>query len=225
MRGVITKSVVIPFIMLMTVSLCHAPVFAEELPVGTTMTLFASTYLWDAPDIDAEKVAIIQEPTEAEITGECDGDRYPVKVGMFEGYIDKYVLDRTINGQPYYNEDEKEQLREDIVKYALLYIGNPYVWGGTSLTDGCDCSGFVQTVFADHGIYLPRTSQEQGVFGTRKDIPDARKGDLILYFDGVEAYHVALYIGDYRVVQASNSRDGIVVTDVNGSAWAIDVIG
>lgn len=95
-----------------------------------------------------------------------------------------------------------------VVDYATQFVGNPYVWGGTSLTDGADCSGFVQSVYANFGVSLPRTSYEQQNAGTEVSYEDAQPGDLICY-----GGHVAIYMGDGKIVHASNSRDGIKISD------------
>lgn len=95
----------------------------------------------------------------------------------------------------------------DVVAYAMQFIGNPYVWGGTSLTNGCDCSGFVQSVYAHFGYYLPRTSYEQEHYGLEVSYSQAQPGDLILY-----SGHVALYIGNGQIVGAQSSRSGITTT-------------
>lgn len=91
-----------------------------------------------------------------------------------------------------------------IVDYACQFIGNPYVWGGTSLTDGADCSGFVQSVFKHFGINLPRTSGEMRSSGTAVSYSEAMQGDIVCY-DG----HVGIYMGDGQIVNAINSRKGI----------------
>ena len=95
-----------------------------------------------------------------------------------------------------------------VVDYATQFVGNPYVWGGTSLTSGADCSGFVQSVYANFGVSLPRTSYEQQNAGTEVSYADAQPGDLICY-----GGHVAIYMGNGQIVHASNSRDGIKVSD------------
>ena len=82
-----------------------------------------------------------------------------------------------------------------VVDYATQFVGNPYVWGGTSLTNGADCSGFVQSVYANFGVSLPRTSY-------------AQPGDLICY-----GGHVAIYMGNGQIVHASNSQDGIKISN------------
>ena len=91
-----------------------------------------------------------------------------------------------------------------IVDYACQFIGNPYVWGGTSLTNGADCSGFVQSVFAHFGISLPRTTWDMENVGTPVSYDQAIAGDIILY-DG----HVGIYMGDGQIVNAINSSRGI----------------
>ena len=95
-----------------------------------------------------------------------------------------------------------------IVDYATQFVGNPYVWGGTSLTGGADCSGFTQSVYAQFGYSLPRTSYEQQNWGTEVSYADAQPGDLICY-----GGHVAIYMGNGQIVHASNSRDGIKVSN------------
>lgn len=95
-----------------------------------------------------------------------------------------------------------------VVDYATQFVGNPYVWGGTSLTNGADCSGFVQSVYANFGVSLPRTSYEQQNAGTEVSYADAQPGDLICY-----GGHVAIYMGNGRIVHASNSVDGIKISD------------
>lgn len=93
-----------------------------------------------------------------------------------------------------------------IVDYACQFIGNPYVWGGTSLTNGADCSGFVQSVYAHFGISLPRTTWDQENAGTAISYDQAQPGDLILY-EG----HVGIYMGDGQIVNAINPSKGIGV--------------
>ena len=91
-----------------------------------------------------------------------------------------------------------------VVDYACQFIGNPYVWGGTSLTNGADCSGFVQSVYAHFGVSLPRTSSEMRSAGREVSYSDAIPGDIICY-DG----HVGIYMGNGQIVNAINSRRGI----------------
>ncbi len=91
-----------------------------------------------------------------------------------------------------------------IVDYACQFIGNPYVWGGTSLTNGADCSGFVQSVFAHFGVSLPRTTWDMEHVGTPVSYDQAIPGDIILY-----SGHVGIYMGNGQIVNAINSAKGI----------------
>lgn len=96
---------------------------------------------------------------------------------------------------------------KNVAKYACQFIGNPYVLGGTSLTNGADCSGFTFRVYSDFGYRLPRTSYEQRSAGTGVSYDEAQPGDLICY-EG----HVALYIGDGLIVHASSKTTGIKIS-------------
>jgi len=97
----------------------------------------------------------------------------------------------------------------EIAEYALQFLGNPYVYGGTSLTNGCDCSGFVQSVFKHFGYSLPRTSAAQSESGTKISIDNVKKGDLLFYAKNGTVNHVGIYIGDGKIVNASNEKVGI----------------
>lgn len=107
-----------------------------------------------------------------------------------------------------------EGKRQEIVDFALQFVGNPYVWGGTSLTNGADCSGFVQSVYKKFGISLPRVACDQANAGTKISVEEALPGDLIFYSDNGYIYHVVMYIGDGKVVHASSSASGIKVSNL-----------
>lgn len=104
----------------------------------------------------------------------------------------------------------KEQANKGItvVDFAKQYIGNPYVWGGTSLTNGADCSGFVQSIFRHFGISLPRTSAQQRTAGVSIPYVEAKPGDIICY-----SGHVGIYAGNDEIVNALNSKKGIVLSN------------
>ena len=98
-----------------------------------------------------------------------------------------------------------------VAEYALQFVGNPYVYGGTSLTKGADCSGFVMSVYANFGIKLPHSSAADRSQGSAVDgLENAQPGDLICY-----SGHVALYIGNGQIVHASNSKTGIIVSNAS----------
>ena len=107
-----------------------------------------------------------------------------------------------------------EIISNQVVNYALQFVGGPYVYGGNSLTNGTDCSGFTKLVFANYGVYLPRSAPEQAYAGVHVDLSDIKPGDIIVSgYDGVVC-HASLYIGDGKLVHALNSNVGIVVTSM-----------
>ncbi len=112
--------------------------------------------------------------------------------------------------------------RQAMIAFSMQFLGNPYVWGGESLTMGCDCSGFTQQVYAQFGMSLPRCSYEQAEVGVKIPAEEAVPGDLLFYArDGV-VYHVLMYVGDGKAINASSSSTGIIVSNVNYSkvCWA-----
>ena len=102
---------------------------------------------------------------------------------------------------------------QQIADFAVQYVGNPYVWGGTSLTEGADCSGFEQTVFANFGLYLSRTAESQSYGGTSISLDNLQPGDLLFYNSTGSIDHVAIYIGGGQIVHAANSRSGIIISN------------
>ena len=103
----------------------------------------------------------------------------------------------------------KKTKGEQVVDYALKFVGNPYVYGGCSLTKGTDCSGFVMLIYRHFGVSLPH--YDAAIRSHGKAVPslkEAKAGDIICYYG-----HVAIYIGDGRIVHAANSRDGIKISD------------
>jgi cell wall-associated NlpC family hydrolase len=105
--------------------------------------------------------------------------------------------------------------RVNIVNFARQYLGGRYVWGGTSLKDGVDCSGFVLRVFEKYGINLGRTSREQARGGRKISASELKPGDLVFYGSSSYINHVAIYIGNGKVIHASNKRDGIKISNMN----------
>ncbi|BBF42934.1 NLP/P60 family protein [Lachnospiraceae bacterium KM106-2] len=102
-----------------------------------------------------------------------------------------------------------------LVSYAKQFVGNPYVWGGTSLTNGTDCSGFTQAVFRQFGYSIPRTSRLQASVGRAVSTSDLQAGDLLFYAKGGTINHVAIYIGGGKIVHASNPKTGITISNYN----------
>jgi cell wall-associated NlpC family hydrolase len=142
-----------------------------------------------------------------------------------ESYTDTTYTDTTYT-EDTYTEDSytEETYTEDtsssssstgasIVSFATQFVGNPYVWGGTSLTNGADCSGFTQSVFANFGISIPRTAAAQACSGTAVDLSEIQAGDLLFYDNGGSIGHVSIYMGNGQVVHASSSSTGIIISD------------
>lgn len=124
--------------------------------------------------------------------------------GTQNGNSTQQQADSTAEVQEAAEAENQEYAGQAVIDFACQFIGNPYVWGGTSLTNGADCSGFVQSVYANFGISLPRTTWDMVNVGYEVSYDQALPGDLVLY-DG----HVGLYMGDGTIVNAMNEAQGI----------------
>ena len=163
-----------------------------------------------------------------------NSERYPVveqldgwvKLELEEGddvfvkseYVDvRYALNEAIHFSP---QEEAEHVslsrRQQIVNFALQYLGNPYVWGGTSLEHGCDCSGFTMKVMEHYGVSLPHYSGSQAQMGKKVSKDEMRPGDLVFYSNSRGTInHVGIYIGNGQIVNAASRRSGIKISTWN----------
>lgn len=117
-------------------------------------------------------------------------------------------------------------IRSSMVEYAEQFLGNPYVWGGESLTNGADCSGFVQTIYENFGYGIPRVAKDQAYCAKKIPVEDALPGDLIFYERNGYIYHVVMSTGDGGTIEAQSSATGIVKSTVNqaNAVWAVRII-
>ena len=157
---------------------------------GEELTVLEDQGDWIQVEIDEDTVYVAAEYVEL-------SDELPTALTMTEVKYGEGVSD----------------VRVALVNYALQFVGNPYVWGGTSLTNGCDCSGFVLSVYAHYGYSLPHSSSAQSNYGTSISSSELQPGDLIFYGSGSSISHVAIYIGNGQIVHASNHRDGIKISN------------
>lgn len=169
-----------------------------------------TVYDEEGNEIDAEDAAANGDVVYDEEGNEIDPNEVVTEDSSDEVEYDEYgnVIDSDNTVDPSEYESSGSGSGSSVVDYATQFVGNPYVWGGTSLTNGADCSGFVQSVYSNFGVSLPRTSYEQQNAGTEVSYADAQPGDLICY-----GGHVAIYMGDGKIVHASNSRDGIKISN------------
>ena len=211
----------------------EASLRAEEFEDHTVTVTAYALNVRDGQGTGADILTQVGLGETYEVTGDPVDGWYPVKVGEIDGWVSgNYVTEETSYSYGETKEEEEARLEEKarraeearaaetgaaagilpggsvtgqaVIDYACQFIGNPYVWGGTSLTDGADCSGFVQSVYAHFGVSLPRTTYEMVNSGYAVSYAEALPGDLILY-DG----HVGLYMGDGTIVNAMNEADGI----------------
>ncbi len=129
----------------------------------------------------------------------------------------RYALNEAVHFSPAEEAaQEAASRRQAIVNYAIQFLGNPYVWGGTSLTNGCDCSGFTMKVMENFGVSLPHYSGSQAQMGTKVSSDEMRPGDLIFYGNKSGTInHVSMYIGNGQIVHAASRKSGIKISSWN----------
>lgn len=159
-------------------------------------------------------ITTVSKGTKLTITG-SSGNWYKISIKVDgskkTGYVSKdYVSLGSSTTSSGSSSSSGSGSGDEIAAYALQFLGNPYVYGGTSLTNGCDCSGFVQSVFKHFGYSLPRTSAAQSEGGKTVALDKLKKGDLLFYAKNGTVNHVGIYIGDGKIVNASNEKVGIV---------------
>ncbi|MBQ1208013.1 MAG: C40 family peptidase [Lachnospiraceae bacterium] len=169
------------------------------------------------PSIDSEVLTQITTNERYEVLEVLDG-WVKIALGSYEvayvaaEYVEVgYSLVEAIKFEPV---SEATLFRQNVVNYALQFLGNPYVWGGTSLTRGADCSGFVQSVLANFGVWVPRVSRQQAGAGVAVNSQTLKPGDLVFYGTGGVVNHVAMYIGNGQIVHAISESRGIGITSM-----------
>ena len=191
---------------------------AEKLKRTMATVNSMTVYIREKPNTDCTILTIVTEDEELEVVKEGK-DWVEVRLDNENGYVNaKYVeLSEELKKAMVYTETERSadvpDTKYTLVQTALSYVGNPYVWGGESLTNGVDCSGFTMQIMAKYGIYLPHLASAQAGYGTSVSTSQLQPGDLIFYGSGGSITHVAIYIGNGQIVHASNSRDGIKVSN------------
>ena len=174
----------------------------------------------EQPNTDCDILTRVAENEELEVAEQLDG-WVKVNIDDVTGYVaSEFVsvyktlpkgvtLEQITEGTA--EEKGYSSTAVDVIEYAKQFLGNPYVWGGTSLTNGADCSGFTMRIFEHFGYSLSRTSREQANNGTRVSLDEIKPGDLLFYNHGSTIGHVAIYIGNGQIIHASTERTGIII--------------
>lgn len=208
---------------------CHTDylltgILAKKRAEDTVSTVAVSTSgglrVREAPGTDSEIITTMGEGESLDVLEELDG-WIKVQLDDEEAYISseyaqvKQELPTAITMTELLYGEGVSDVRVDLCQYAQEFIGNPYVWGGTSLTKGADCSGFTLSIFKKYGFNLPHSAASQSKLGTDISLSEAKAGDLVFYAKGGRVNHVAIYIGNGQVVHASNPKTGIRISAVS----------
>lgn len=195
-----------------------ANTLAQQIVTTVAAVTTQTLYVREQPNTDCTILALMPQGEELEVL-EDDGDWYKVDLDGDAGYVSKdYVsvsqeLPKAMTMTEIKYGQGVSNVRVDLVNYAEQFVGNRYVWGGTSLTHGADCSGFVLSVYAKYGISLPHHAASQATHGTKISASEARPGDLFFYGSGKSISHVGIYIGNGQIVHASSPRTGIKISN------------
>ncbi len=175
----------------------------------------------DNANVDSAVLTQILKGEEMEYVEAVDG-WYKVSIDGAEGYVsaeyshvDESLPTAVTLSELLYGQGVTD-VRVELCEYAKQFLGNPYVWGGTSLTNGADCSGFVLSVYKKFGVTLPHYSGAQATSGTKISFNEIQPGDLVFYANSSGTInHVAIYIGDGQVIHASSPKTGIKISKYN----------
>ena len=190
---------------------------AEQVKQTVATVTTTTLYVREQPNTECTIITSMPMGEELEVVETLDG-WVKVNVDSDEGYVSSdYVnisteLPKAMTMTEVRYGQGVSDVRVSLVQYATQFVGNPYVWGGTSLTRGADCSGFVLSVYANYGISLPHSSRAQANCGAKISASEAKPGDLFFYGNGSGINHVAIYIGGGQVVHASSPRTGIKIS-------------
>ncbi|MCM1088059.1 MAG: NlpC/P60 family protein [Muribaculaceae bacterium] len=193
---------------------------AEELVTTIATVTTDALKVRAEANTDSEVITLVPNGEELEVA-ESEGDWIKVYLDDEEVYVSaEYVqvdakLDTAITMTELLYGQGVSDVRVDICQYAKEFLGNPYVWGGTSLTKGADCSGYVLSIFKKYGVSLPHSSRAQANCGTKISLSEAKPGDLIFYGKGKTINHVAIYIGGGQVIHASSPKTGIKISNAS----------
>ena len=187
----------------------------EEITLVATIKT-TTLFVREEPSTDSAVVTMVPIDEEYVVTeGDKDSAWLKIEIDEDEGWISsEFVsiaeqLDKAQSMKELKYGEGVSDVRVSLVNYAKQFIGNRYVWGGTSLTKGADCSGYVQSIFRKYNVYLPRTSAAQSTVGRKISPSDAQPGDLFFYARGGRIGHVGIYIGGGQIVNAHSRRTGI----------------
>ncbi len=192
---------------------------AEEIVTTVAEATSGGLRVRTEPNTESEIITTMAEGEYLEVMEVTDG-WIKVLLDDEEAYISaeyaqvKENLDTAITMTELLYGEGVSDVRVELCQYAKQFIGNPYVWGGTSLTKGADCSGFTLSVFKKYGITLPHYSGSQAKMGTKVSLSEAKAGDLVFYAKGNTVNHVGIYLGNGQVVHASSPRTGIKISNV-----------
>lgn len=193
---------------------------AEEL-VSTIATVTVDSLKVRAEaNTESEVITLVPRGEELEVA-ESEGEWVKVYLDDEEVYVfaEFVQVDAKLNTAITMTEllygQGVSDVRVDLCQYAKEFLGNPYVWGGTSLTKGADCSGYVLSIFKKYGVSLPHSSRAQANCGTKISLAEAKPGDLVFYGNGKSINHVAIYIGGGQVIHASSPKTGIRISNAS----------
>lgn len=188
-----------------------------EIGVKTSTALVAkveapNSHIYTKPELESQAVADV-DPGETYVVQSSSGNGWvKVDLGDMVGYLP--VEDATLIETTREDVDQSVQTRQGVIDYAMQFLGGRYRYGGRDPHTGVDCSGFTKYVM-EHaaGIALNRTSRTQAGQGQTVDVDQARPGDLVFYASGGHIDHVAIYMGNGKIIHASTERTGIKISE------------
>lgn len=190
---------------------------ASMIAIVNTQTLKVR----EEPNTESVVITLIPQEEELEVVEVMDNGWVKFLLDDEEAYVSgEFVdveerLEKAVTLTELLYGQGVSDVRVDLVQYAKQFVGNPYVWGGTSLTNGADCSGFTLSIYKKYNVSLPHHAASQAQLGSKVSMSEIQPGDLVFYAKNGSINHVAIYIGNGQVIHASSPKTGIKISSVN----------
>lgn len=204
----------------------EVPALAKKVGSKIATVNYTTVRVREEKSTEATTLTLVPNGEELDVLDDSDSEWVYIMLDNDKGYVSKEYVDikfQLSKAVPFEDDDavsasgsgsSTSSVRKRMIAYAKQFLGNQYVWGGTSLTNGTDCSGFTMRVYQKFGYSISRTSRSQASKGKTIKVSAVKPGDLVFYAKSGRINHVAIYIGNGQIIHASNPVSGIKISNL-----------